>query len=191
MRHNTVDSYFARDCEGNRTGPGRVDSQGFSPPFAHPCIRNFVSHRQLSGIDWRFMASKFIRMIEPTSAEDALGLPVSKAKTPFTFFIHREDSEPERVASRNRLAPTQPLSSSTSALARPTELEAVCLFRSRSKLNRSLATVVAIHCDFASRPANTLGDNQRRQQPGGRQIDGYRRTIDREKNQRGVREHLT
>ena len=138
------------------------------------------------------MASTFTSTIEPTTADSALGLPVSEARLPFTFFIHREDSEPERVAPRNRLAPTQPLTSSTTAQACPTELDVVCLFRSSSKfLLRSLATVVADSCDFASRPAGALGDTPRRKLPGGRQTDGYRRTIGYEKNQRGVREHLT
>jgi hypothetical protein len=152
----------------------------------------FVSHRQPSGFDWRFMASKFISMIEPTNARCAVGSPVSETKKSFTFFIHREDSEPDRVASRNRLAPTQPLTSSTSAKARPTEPTADRLFRSSlMSFLRSRATVVATCCDFASRPEDALRDTPRRRQQGGRQIDGYRRTIGYDKNQRGVREHLT
>ncbi len=146
------------------------------------------------------MVLSFIKMNEPTTADNALvncvnsadGLHVGLTQTPFTYFIHREDSEPDRVASRNRLAPTQQLPSSTSAKTRPTEFNAACSFRSGPiSLARSLATVVAIHCDFASRSVNVLGDFQRRQQPGGRQTDGFRRTISYDKNQRGVREYLT
>jgi len=146
------------------------------------------------------MVSSFIKMNEPTNADNAMvscansvaGLHVKKVKLPFTYFIHREDSEPDRVATRNRLAPTQPLPSSTSVTARPTELTTACSFRSGPlSLIRSLATVVAIRCDFTSRSVNVGGDFQRRRQPGGRQTDGFRRTISYEKNQLGVREYLT
>jgi len=138
------------------------------------------------------MISNFIPMIESTTAKFAAGAFADEMTKPFTFFIHREDSEPDRVASRNRLAPTQLLTSSTFALACPTESEANGLFRSSLEfINRSRATVVACKCDFASRPAGALGDTPRRQLPGGRQTDGFRRTISYEKNQRGVREHLT
>jgi hypothetical protein len=155
-------------------------------------IGQFVSHRQLSGFDWRFMASNFNLMIDPTDAHCALGSPVSETREPFTFFIHREDSEPDRVASRNRLAPTQPLPSSTTASTLPTEFDVTCSFRSGLEIVlRSRATVVATCCDFASRSQASLGETPRRQQPGGRQTDGFRRTIGYEKNQRGVREHLT
>jgi len=146
------------------------------------------------------MVSSFIKMNEPTNADNAMvscadsvaGSHVKKVKLPFTYFIHREDSEPDRVATRNRLAPTQPLPSSTSVTARPTELTTACSFRSGPlSLIRSLATVVAIRCDFTSRSVNVGGDFQRRRQPGGRQTDGFRRTISYEKNQLGVREYLT
>lgn len=148
-----------------------------------------------SATTWKkrqFMVSNFDKMIEPTNADNALGLYASETEKLFPFFIHREDSEPDRVASRNRLAPTQPLSSSTTMSTLPTELDVNCSFRSGLELNlRSRATVVATCCDFASRSQNALGDTPRRQQPGGRQTDGFRRTIGYEKNQRGVREHLT
>jgi hypothetical protein len=147
------------------------------------------------------MVSSFIKMNEPTTTADnawvgyapSVGeMHVNDTKKLFTYFIHREDSEPDRVASRNRLAPTQPLPSSTSAQTRPTEFDADCSFRSEPiSLARSMVTVVAIHCDFTSRSANVLGDFQRRRQPGGRQTDGFRRTIGYEKNQLGVREYLT
>ncbi len=110
---------------------------------------------------------------------------------PFTFFNHREDSEPERVASRNRLAPTQPLSSSKFANACPTKPPANDSYRSeRESVCEPPVTIDAFRCVFASRSAATTGEPERREQPGGRQTDGFRRTIGHEKNQRGVWEHL-
>jgi len=138
------------------------------------------------------MLSSFTLMIESTTAKPAAGTFSDEITEPFTYFIHREDSEPDRVAPRNRLAPTQPLPSSPFALTRPTESEVNGLFRSSLKyINRSKATVVAPTCDFASRPTCASGDTPRRQLLGGRQTDGFRRTISYDKNQRGVREHLT
>ena len=55
----------------------------------------------------------------------------------------------------------------------------------------SMATVVAMRCDVASRPGHDGKDISSRQQQLGRQTDGFRRTISREKNSRGVRENLT
>ncbi len=131
-------------------------------------------------------------MIEPTDVLVTAGSCFHEMKKPFTFFIHREDSEPERVASRNRLAPTQPLTLSTTAATCPIKSKVNRSNRSEPKLFiRSLATVVADRCDFASRSAYTLVDTQKRQHLGGRQTDGFRRTIGYEKNQRGVREYLT
>lgn len=136
------------------------------------------------------MHSFFELTIESRLERDGAGMGYGREL--FPFFIHREDSEPDRVAPRNRLAQTQPLSKSTSLCVCPTEYTKPCLFRSSSVSSHwSLATVVAMRCSVASRPRRAGKDTPSRQQQEGRQTDGFRRTISREKNSRGVRENLT
>src|SRR5690606_27260816 len=108
---------------------------------------------------------------------------------PFSIFLHREDSEPDRVALRNRLAPTQPFSSLTVACSRPTECQANRSFRSESEVLCPPATIAAPRCGLTSRSTVFLKGTPRRKQLGGRQADGFRRTISFDKNQRGVWEH--
>ncbi len=161
-----------------------------STPHVRICGRNSVSHRQSIVIGTWFMHSFIQSTIESRLEKDGSGKGYGREL--FPFFIHREDSEPDRVAPRNRLAQTQPLSTSTSLCVCPTEYAKPCLFRSSSFSSRwSMATVVAMRCDVASRPGSDGKDTPSRQQQEGRQTDGFRRTISREKNSRGVRENLT
>lgn len=114
-----------------------------------------------------------------------------KAIKPFTIFLHREDSEPDRVALRNRLAPTQSFSSLTFSWDRPTDIQAESSFRSGPETHVvHLSTIAASRCGFARRSIGFLGSNKKRGQAGGLQADGFRRTISFDKNQRGVWEHL-
>src|SRR5690606_15136893 len=96
---------------------------------------------------------------------------------PLTFFLHREDSEPDRVALRNRLAPTQPFSSLSIACNRPTECQADRSFRSGPTTLATRATIAAPRCDLASLAPAYPVSTPRREQLGGRQADGFRRTI--------------
>ena len=126
----------------------------------------------------------------PTADRNAIVHDV-KATEPFTIFLHREDSEPDRVALRNRLAPTQSFSSLTFSWNRPTDLQVSRSFRSGPEtLVVQLSTISAPTCGFARRSIGFLGSNQKRGQAGGLQADGFRRTIGFDKNQRGVWEHL-
>ena len=126
----------------------------------------------------------------PTADRNAIVHDV-KATKPFTIFLHREDSEPDRVALRNRLAPTQSFSSLTSTWNRPTDFQVDRSLRSGPEtLVVQLSTIAASQCGFARRSNGFLGSNNQRGQAGGLQADGFRRTIGFNKNQRGVWEHL-
>jgi len=126
----------------------------------------------------------------PTATRDAIVDGLKETK-PFIYFLHREDSEPDRVALRNRLAPTQSFSSLTSTWIRPTDIQADRSFRSGPETLIELSsTIVAQTCHIARRSIKSLESNQRQGQAGGRQADGFRRTIGFGKNQRGVWEHL-
>ncbi|HBJ34025.1 MAG TPA: hypothetical protein DDZ51_04520 [Planctomycetaceae bacterium] len=114
-----------------------------------------------------------------------------KAAKLFTIFLHREDSKPDRVALRNRLAPTQSFSSLTFSWNRPTDLQAGSSFRSGPEtFVVQWSTIAASQCSFARRSIGFLGSITKRGQAGGLQADGFRRTISFDKNQRGVWEHL-
>lgn len=114
-----------------------------------------------------------------------------EATEPFTIFLHREDSEPDRVAIRNRLAPTQSFSSLMFSWNRPTDSQVDRPFRSGPEAQSvQWSTIAASPCGFARRTNGFLGSNRKRGQKGGLQADGFRRTIGFDKNQRGVWEHL-
>lgn len=154
-------------------------------------------HRQLwHSIHWRFMALIFVATIDQPTVRRRPAAPWGKVAggwnchTPFSFFLHREDSEPDRVALRNRLAPTQPFSPLTSAGSRPTECQVNRSFRSESVVFSPPATIAAPRCGFTSRSTAQLASTSGRKQLGGRQADGFRRTIGFDKNQRGVWEYL-
>lgn len=142
------------------------------------------------------MASIFVPTIAQPTALRRPAAPWGKnagdreLHKPFSFFLHREDSEPDRVALRNRLAPTQPFSPLTIASSRPTECQAYRSFRSESAVSRPPATIAAQACGFTSRSIARLESTSKRKQLGGRQADGFRRTIGFDKNQRGVWEYL-
>jgi hypothetical protein len=126
----------------------------------------------------------------PTANRNVIVHPVNAAK-PITIFLHREDSEPDRVALRNRLAPTQSFSSLTCSWNRPTDFQVDRSFRSGPETQVvQVSTIAASRCGFARRSIGFLGSNQKRGQAGGLQADGFRRTISFDKNQRGVWEHL-
>lgn len=126
----------------------------------------------------------------PNAKRNAIAQLV-KAIKPFTIFLHREDSEPDRVALRNRLAPTQSFSSLTFTWDRPTDIQADRSFRSGLEIFiAQLSTIAAFQCCFARRSIGFLESNKKRGQAGGLQADGFRRTISFDKNQRGVWEHL-
>jgi hypothetical protein len=125
-------------------------------------------------------------------AADHVGVAVEGMPTkPHPIFLHREDSEPVRVALRSRLAPTQQFSSLRATRRRPT---AVRVNRS-ANLNTGMQTVlpatfVASRCDFASRSYVFPENDMRWKQIGGLQTIGFRRTNGFDKNQRGVWEYL-
>ncbi len=126
----------------------------------------------------------------PTANRNAIAHQVKAAKS-FTIFLHREDSEPDRVALRNRLAPTQSFSSLTFSWNRPTDFQAGRSFRSGPEtLVAQWSTIAASRCSFARRSIGFPVSNRKRGQAGGLQADGFRRTISFGKNQRGVWEHL-
>lgn len=109
---------------------------------------------------------------------------------PLPFFIHREDSEPDSVALRSRLAPTQPYSSLTFTEHRPTDNQIVRPFRSG-------AVSVRLHLDCLTSGSVPAGCCRRlslgkiiRVHQGGLRVDGFQRTINLDLNQRGVREYL-
>lgn len=143
----------------------------------------------------RPMDSIFATTIVKTT--DRPGLPgcggiggVREKLEPISIFLHREDSEPERVAIRNRLAPTQPFSSLTILGGRPTGCRPNRSFRSDPGTLIPSATIAASRCGFTSRSIASPGGTPWRKQTGGRKADGFRRTIGFVKNQRGVWEHL-
>lgn len=151
-------------------------------------IQYRIGNLQLPGT--RFMHSFFKSTIASRLEKDGSGKGYGRKL--FPFFIHREDSEPDRVAPRNRLAQTQPLSSSTGLRVCPTEYVKPCLFRSSSFSHLGTQAIeVAMFGDRDSRPEQEGKDTPSRQQQKGRQTDGFRRTISHEKNSRGVRENLT